>query len=300
MPQVPLSVPLVMGTAELGREAQRSHVAKVWVVEPPIDVEGDNPSIDGGQFRAQHQVSDDELLVASVSRLALDLKLDSLVRAIDAADLLATRYKLRLILVGDGCARDALADRAGAVNTRHGREVISLPGAMLDPRAAYAAADVVVAMGSSAMRAMAIGRPLIVQGELGFSRIFEPASYDYFLDEGFYGLADNAPGGARLAEQIESLLVDSPRRTALGAFGHKVVSERFSLQRAADIHLDIYREITAAPPPRNVGDALRSARLAMMVEVANHDPRRKAARRRRESIALEAVRSGPWPPLSGY
>jgi glycosyltransferase involved in cell wall biosynthesis len=300
MPQVPRSVPLVMGTAELGRAARREHTGKVWVVEPPIDVDGDNPSIEGTTFRCESGVCDDEFMIVSVSRLALDLKLDSLVRAIDAADLLSMRHKVRLILVGDGPARDALAARAATVNARHGREIISLPGAVLDPRAAYAAADLVVAMGSSALRAMAIGRPLVVQGELGFSRIFEPESHDYFLDEGFYGLADNSPGGARLAEQIESLILDPDRRAALGEFGRRVVSERFSLKRAAHIHLDIYREVTASPLPRKLGDAMHSARLAMMVEIKNHDPRLKAARRRREEIAFEAARSGPWPPTGGY
>lgn len=103
-------------------------------------------------------------MIVIVSRLALDLKLDALVRAIDAVDVFAGSHPLKRVLVGDGPACDTLEMRAKAVNSRHGRDVVLLPGAHMDPRSAYAGANLVVGTGSSAFRAMAIGRPLIVQG----------------------------------------------------------------------------------------------------------------------------------------
>jgi glycosyltransferase involved in cell wall biosynthesis len=242
-------------------------------------------------------VAKDELLVVSVSRLALDLKIDALVRAIDAVDLLADRHPLRLILIGGGPAHDALKTRAQAVNTRHKRKVVTLPGADLDPRAAYAGADLVVGMGSSAMRAMAIGRPVIVQGEQAFSEVFEPATYDLFLRQGFYGIATGSAGVALLAEQMEGLLSDPARREALGQFGRQVVTERFSLTRAVGVQLDIYRQILANPPGRRLSDAARSARLALMLEIANHDPWQKYRRKIREQTILAAAQSGSWPPM---
>lgn len=298
MPYVPASVPLIMGTADLGAQARKVQKGGVWVIEPPIDVERDNPHIDGSAFRRRHHVSDEEFLIVSVSRLALDLKLDALVRAIDAVDLLASAHPLKLVLVGDGPARDALEMRANAVNSRIGREVVLLPGAEMDPRSAYAAADLVVGMGSSALRAMAIGRPLIVQGEKAFSEIFEPETYDLFLKQGFYGLGDSKPGAQQLARQIEDLVVDAARRTQLGIFGRQVVTERYSLQRAIDLQLDIYRQVLANPSKRSLVDAARSARLALMLEYANHDPARKRNKRARESAILAAARSGRWPPVA--
>lgn len=298
-PYVPASVPLIMGTADLGDEARRVQRGDVWVLEPPIDVMSDHPGIDGSAFRRAHGVADGELLVVSVSRLALDLKLDALVRAINATDLLAGRYPLRLVLVGDGPARDALLERAMTVNRRWGREVVSLPGIELDPRSAYAAADVVVGMGSSALRALAIGRPVVVQGEKAFSEVFEPATLDLFLRQGFYGLADDAPNVDRLADQINGLLANSERREALGRFGRQVVAERFSLERAVRVQLAIYEQVLRNPPRRHIPDALRSASRALMLEVKNHDPRRKRERSAREQELLAAARRGSWPPARG-
>ncbi len=296
MPYVPASVPLIMGTANLGEEARRVQRSDVWVLEPPIDVERDHPGIDGSNFRRTHSVADRELLIVSVSRLAVDLKLDALVRAIDAADLLAGRHPIRLILVGAGPAREALHERSRAVNLRWKREVVSLPGPELDPRFAYAAADVVVGMGSSALRGLAIGKPVVVQGEEAFSEVFEPANLELFLRQGFYGQAGGAPNVGRLVNQLDWLLSNRERRESLGRFGRQVVTERFSLERAVHVQLDIYEQVLRNPPPRSITDALRSAGRALMLELSNHNPWRKREHRTREQKLLVGACRGSWPP----
>lgn len=293
---VPCSMPLIMGTAELGAQARNVHKGPVWVIEPPIDTERDNPGIDGSAFRRACGVRDQDLLVVTVSRLSLDLKIDALVRAIDAAEMLAHRHPIKLVLVGDGQARAALADRAKAVNMRCGREVVRLHGEELDPRPAYAAADLVLGMGSSSLRAMSLGRPVIVQGEDAFSEIFEPATSDLFLRQGFYGIADAAPGVERLAGQMDRLLRDPELRGRLGGFGRETVTTRFSLARAVRIQLEIYEECLRKPLRRSATDALRAATGAAAIEIENHDPRRKRRRRAWAQNTLLAAQAGIWPP----
>lgn len=298
-PFVPGSTPLIMGTADLGRQARETRPGDVWVLEPPIDVERDNPGIDGGGFRSRIGLTGDDFAIVNVCRLALDLKLDSLVRAIDAVESLSEAYPVKLVLVGDGPAREALEERAKAVNDRRGRQVVILCGQEMDPRQAYAAADLVMAMGSSALRALAIGRPLIVQGEQAFSEIFEPATLDLFLNQGFYGLADGSPGVGRLAAQIESLIRDPDRRRSLGDYGRRIVTERFSLQRALALQLDIYEQILSRPPSRRLAEALRSGWRSLMLELENHNPVQKQRKQLQALSLLGAARSGAWPPPLG-
>lgn len=295
-PFVPPSVPLIMGTQKLGADARQRQDAKVWVVEPPIDTKNDSPAFDGTGFRQMLGVSDDTPLIALVSRLAIDLKLDALVQAIDAAEILSLLYPVKLVIVGDGPARAALEARAARVNKGRHREVIRFMGAMLDPRPAYAAADIVVGMGSSSMRAMAMGKPVVVQGERGFCRTFSPQSEDYFLHEGFYGIGDGSSGANQLAEQINSLIANADERATLGQYGRKTIVDKFSLAQAGNLHLDIYRQILENRPNYPAADAVRSAYLAFMQEVRNHDPRRKRERQFREFSLLEATRSMPPSP----
>jgi glycosyltransferase involved in cell wall biosynthesis len=290
-PLVPSSVPLIMGTEALSAEARRRQRAEVWTLEPPIDTVADHPGIDGAEFRRSRGVGEEELLVVTVSRLAIDLKLDALVRAIDAVDLLAARLPVRLEIVGGGPAGDALRDRGEAVNERWGREVVGFSGPLMDPRAAYASADVVVGMGSSALRAMAVGRPVVVQGEEGFSKTFAPETQDYFLHHGFWGRGDAASTSGPLAHQLAALLEDRDARERLGAFGRGAVEDRFSLRRGVIRQLEIYEQVLGARAHgrRSGRDAIDAAGRSLALEVRAHDPRRKRVRRETELAVLRAA-----------
>jgi L-malate glycosyltransferase len=297
-PLVPPSIPLVMGTEDLGDEARRTHDAPVWVLEPPIDTELDHPGIDGRPFRREHGVADGDPLVVTVSRLSLELKLDALVRAIDAVDHLAGRSSVRLLVVGGGPAEQALKERADRVNRQWGREVVSFTGPVPDPRSAYAAADVFVGMGSSALRAMSIGRPVVVQGEHGFSEVFEPDTRDRFLRTGFWGVGDDPPTARPLAGQINALLSNAARRAELGAFGRRTVEERFSLTRAVDRQLEVYEQVLEAGRKPRLAHAATAAGRALGIELRAHDPRRKRVRRELEQSLLGAARR-PDAPARG-
>jgi L-malate glycosyltransferase len=293
-PLVPASVPLVMGTAALGAGARRTHKAPVWVLEPPVDADADNPDVDGARFRKAHGIAPGSRLVASVSRLPFE-KLDALVGAIDAVDLLAERHDVRLMVGGGGAAEESLRDRGASVNRRRGREVVTFTGPLPDPRPLYAAADVVVGMGGSALRAMSLGRPVVVQGERGFCDVFEPATRDYFLRHGFWGTGDGEPMAPRVAEMLDSLLGDPARRAELGAFGRDTVVERFSLTRAIALQLEIYDQVRTSGSRRRLADAVTVAARALSLEVRAHDPRHKRVRRRTEQSLLDAARGAPAP-----
>lgn len=296
MPIVPRVLPLIMGTEALAEAARATHHASVGVMEPPIDTENDSPANDGSAFRAQHAIQPGELLIVTVSRLALDLKLDALVDAIDAADHLAANWKVRLVIVGDGQARSQLQARADAVNARHKREVVTLAGASFDPRPAYAAADVVVGMGSSAMRALAHGKPVVVQGERGFNAPFDAEHEAWFLREGFYGIGDGTPGGPRMAESIAELLASPEKRSALGAHGRDVIVSRFSLRETARRMVTNYEQAISDRPYRRtlLPEALRSGWIAAGIEFRNHLPSHKRERARVEQRRLAESMTPSW------
>jgi L-malate glycosyltransferase len=292
MPLVPASVPLIMGTRQLLDEAQRARGGRIALIEPPIDADLDHPSVDGTDFRLRHGIEPDEVLIAVVSRLAVDLKLDALVRAIDAVAELAERLPVRLIVVGTGDAAVELEARAGKANARLRRPVIQLQGPMLDPRPAYAAADIVLGMGSSALRGLAFGKAVVVQGEEGFSAVFEPATCEQFYGQGFYGLGDGQPGPRALQRQIERLATDRQLRARLGAFGRDVVVERYSLRSASRSLLDIYRDTLAQPPVARrllVREAARMGGRALANEARLHRPSDKRARRSHHTAKLSAA-----------
>ena len=226
---LPRHTSLIAGTRRLVESAQ-AHGQRAALIEPPVNTATDDPAVvDGAAFRRPFG---DEPLYVIVSRLEPDMKQEGIERAIEAMRSLEGR----LIVVGDGPSRAHLARRAERINAELHREAVVIYGPLQDPRPAYAAADVVLGMGGSALRGMAFAKPLVVLGIHGFSLECTPKTAPHFFDEGFYGVGDGTP--APLVDQIRHVLA---RRQELGAWSRQTVVERYSLDAAADVLERLYR-----------------------------------------------------------
>jgi glycosyltransferase involved in cell wall biosynthesis len=259
VPFFPRTVPLVVGTEAIREAARAAGHRHVTLLEPPVDTDSDNPQVDGEAFRREHGIPADEVLVAMICRLVPELKLEGLLAACDAVgDLAAAGHRVQLVLVGDGRSREEIAERAAKANAQAGRTVVRLTGEVADPRPAYAAADVIVGQGGSALRGMAFGKPLVVVGEQGFSSLLTPESASLFLRQGWYGLGGE--GVAELRSYLERLVESPEQRSTLGTFARKLVVDRFALTRAARIQEDEYVTALSARPaiPSVAVEAVRS------------------------------------------
>jgi hypothetical protein len=155
---LPRSLHTTFGTPELVRQAQAAGHPHATLLLPPVDTRINAPgrTPDHG-FRQQWSVSPTEITLVTVSRLEDSMKGESLTYSLQAVRSLGRELPLRLLVVGDGTARERLTQLAAEVNAELGREAVTLTGAMRDPRAAYAAADIVLGMGSSALGGGALG-----------------------------------------------------------------------------------------------------------------------------------------------
>jgi phosphatidyl-myo-inositol alpha-mannosyltransferase len=281
-PFLPRTLPLIVCAEDIRRQAVAAGHGQVTVLEPTVDTVANSPGVDGAGFRHQYGLAERIPLVAVVCRLARQFKLEGLLAACDAvAELARSGLPVQLAIVGDGLERGTVQQAAAAANAHAGRQVVVLTGELQDPRPAYAAADVMLGMGGSALRAMAFAKPLVVQGERGFWEPLTPDSAPAFLARGWYGLgpgtAGRAEGARRLQEILRPLLADPASWPRLGALGRRIVTERYSLDSAATLLEEVY---TAAirpqrvPAVRLVAEAGRSG-----AGVVVHQLRRKWQRR---------------------
>ena len=264
VPFLPRTVPLLVGTEQIREAAAAAGHSRVSLLEPPVDTDGDHPGVDGAAFRAEYGFDEDAPLIAMVCRLVPELKLEGLLAACDAAGQLASAgRKVRLAIVGDGRSRAEVAARADRANDSAGYEVVTLTGEVSDPRPAYAAADILIGMGGSALRGMSFGKPLVVVGERGYSELLTPQSAPTFLKAGWYGQGRGSLGlgVSALREALDTLVNDQARRTELGVFARELVVERFSLRGAAVVLERVYAAAIAQPAARHwlAVDSARSA-----------------------------------------
>lgn len=263
---LPRHLDLVVGTAQLAKDAQDHR--HVHVLEPPVDTESDAPR-PAGPARRSLGLQEDALVVSVVGRLTTDLhKSAGVLAAIEAVDQIAEREPVVLMVAGDGDDAERVRLAAERVNARHGREVVLTPGNLSDPGLAYAAADVVVGMGSSVLRGMAHGRPAVVTGESGFTLPVVPATMEHFVEDGFFGTGDSAAYDLR--PLLEGLLLDADERRRIGDWSREMVVRRFGLARAGALLEEIYlgaldRQEGRGPVARHVDRAASLGRSARSV-----------------------------------
>ncbi|GLS30379.1 Glycosyltransferase involved in cell wall bisynthesis [Mesorhizobium albiziae] len=256
---LPRHVPLLVGTRELVSGLERDAA----LMEPPIDTEK-NRSVDRASARARWCFSEEEIVISVVCRMTSELqKLEGVLEAMDAVLSLADRWPVRFLVVGGGEGLAEVREKACWINGRAGRELVLVTDTMLDPRDAYEAADIVLGMGSSALKGMSFSRPLIVQGTDGFWRLLDESSTDVFLHQGWFG--HGGGGAADLQEILEGLAGNPGRRTELGRHGRALVEKHFSLDSAAERLSDIYHDLVASR--RSLTDRLPSLSRSA-VEVA--------------------------------
>ncbi|GAA5201483.1 glycosyltransferase [Microbacterium jejuense] len=246
-PFVPRWMPLVVGTQQISAVEQARGRLAVTLIEPPVDLAHNVPPADAeiAAFRADWGL-DGRPVVACVSRLVPDLKAEGILTAIEVAGELADELPFQLLIVGDGSSRPDMMKAADRADAGRARRSVVFTGELADPRVAYAAADVVLGMGGSALRSLAFGKPLIVQGEHGFFQTLSPQTADVFRWQGWYGVGPGRDQGRRrLRAELAPLLADEEHRRALGAFSRELVAD-FALTKAAHRQVAVYRDAWAA------------------------------------------------------
>ena len=186
-------------------------------------------------------------------------------------DRLARALPVRLLVVGTGPGEREVAELGEAVNAASGVKVVHVAGQMIDPRAAYDLADVVIGMGGSALKGLAFGKPLIVLGGDGFARLVDENSIPLFLHQGWYGVGDC--GEESLEENLTSLLHDPALRSHLGRIGRELIEARFSLEGAVDRQIDMYRAALTEPLPARSRYQGMAAAKSRVGEVQSGDKR---------------------------
>ena len=226
LPRSPITT---FGTPALRDDAMSTGRQAVEVLVPPVDTVLNAPEAAHGEaFRKLHGIAAGELVLVTVSRLHRLLKSESLFASIETVRTIGHELPLRLVIVGDGDLRPQLEHAAAEANEDLGRDAVTLTGEMIDPRCAYAAADIVVGMGGSALRGMAFAKPTIIMGEDGFAKLFAPETAEWFWQHGMYGRGETS--GSGLPDIIAALARNRAGFAELGAFSREFVVQNFSLQ----------------------------------------------------------------------
>ena len=177
-------------------------------------------------------------VIGMVSRLSPEKGAHHLLAAM--AELVARVPTVKLLIIGDGPQRESLREQAAELDIeRH----IVWTGRLLHGEAMVhlAFADVVVVpsqcdegFGLSAIEAMAFGKPVVASNAGGLREV---------VSDGQDGMLAPVGNPGELANAIVTILTDDALRDRMGRAARKNVEERFSLERFAERHRQLYGEL---------------------------------------------------------
>lgn len=281
--------PLVVGAGYLAEQSTRRR-GPVSLISPPVHLGRDNSSEqDGRDFLRRQGIGGNQVNIVVVSRLdgghrpVKSVGIEYAMRAIHAI----RRPDVNLIIVGTGNETQHLSEVAAQVNTALGRRACVMVGPLSDPRPAYASADIVIGMGGSAARGLAFGKPLIVQGEFGDFRLFDPSVATELFHLSFWNEEHVADPVQQLVETLNPLLLQPALRSALGRYGRSFAESHFGLEAMAQRLVEVYETATLRYTPREwLHDQRLEARWALGWLARRVAPRSEVSRRHSFSYAV--------------
>lgn len=221
---------------------------KTPVVWDPVDLETLGAA--AGQreeVRAQYGIAEDEVAVGLFGRV---VRWKGALQFAEAATrVLAAGGRIRPVIVGDVSdgTRDYMHEVRALVARSPFADRFVFAGYQPAPEGHYHAMDIVVhasierePFGMVVPEGMAAGKPVIAAAAGGPLDVVEPE-----VD----GLLTTPGDIAELAAAIERLSRDSSLRERLGARGREKAHERFGVDRAARMLMQVWREALSAPLP---------------------------------------------------
>lgn len=195
-----------------------------------------SPTIDRSTLLERLGFPADAFVATYVGRLAPQKRVEDLLWAVET--LRQIRPQLRLVLVGDGPARDSLERFARDIRCE---EHVRFVGSQDDVENWLNLADVFwlassfEGMSNSLMEAMAVGKPSVVSDI--------PPNRE-LIDQGGHGFLVT-PGDTVAFMQFTRRLIDEPElRQRLGTAARSRMLEEFSVDRMCERHVALYREVT--------------------------------------------------------
>jgi glycosyltransferase involved in cell wall biosynthesis len=205
---------------------------RIWRIPNGVNTERYRPPERGERerIRADLGLPRDEPLTLYCGRYTTDSKrLDVLLESF-------ATIPGRLLLVGEGGARDLLRTLADAPELR-GR--VEIRDAVDDTAPIYRAADLYISasttegMSGSVLEAMATGLPVAASPASGMAELVRPDT----------GVMAEDPSADALGQAARALLADPARRARAGATARDLATSRYSLESTADRMVELYRSV---------------------------------------------------------
>ncbi len=217
---------------------------KITIIENGIDTDTFSTESKDLNIFKELKLKDDTIKILCVSRLSGTLA-NLVIEIIKSFPKLSEELgKIELIIVGDGDDYQEVENISKEIDFT-GKSIKFL-GKRTDIAEIMNIADLIIAVGRTALEAMAVEKPVILAGGEGYMGLLTPNNYDLAKSTNFTGRGiDDLKTENKLVNEIIDLFNTRSKDDieALGKFGRKKIEEEFSIKEMTKETIQIYEKL---------------------------------------------------------
>lgn len=209
-----------------------------------IDTNKFSPETECTNVCKEFDIHANDHVIVYVSRMDEDRSLAAK-QLIDIVPALSAEIEnLKVIIVGGGNDFSNVREKAAQINTQLHANRVVLTGPRTDINRFAASADLFIGVSRAALEAMAAEKAVIVAGNEGYIGLFSEEKLGVGIDTNFCCRGCEQSSPEKLQKDILRFFAMSPEeKQALGAYGRKLIQERYSVHRMVDDNIRLYERV---------------------------------------------------------
>lgn len=149
---------------------------------------------------------------------------------------------LRIIIAGGGNYFEKLSEKVKSVNKKAGRNLIELTGSRSDISSILSVIDIFPGISRAALEAMAMGKPVVLCGDMGYLGIMDETSRDKAMETNMTCRDMATPSNTKLKTDIILLYKNKEIRERNANLNLETVREFYTVERMAQDAIDMYKK----------------------------------------------------------
>ena len=216
---------------------------KIAVIHNGIDTARFSPCVKGDAVRARFGLEGKKIIMY-LGRLDGDSFLPALELTRAAEEIRRAENGARILIVGEGAHKRALADEAELINSRAGVPLVTVADGTDTPEEYFAACDVFVGPSRSALEALACGKPAVLAGSFGMLGAFSEATSQEALRTNFCCRGSEGTSAERVAAEVLRLLsLPESEKAELARYGRSFIEKHYGAEAMAEACEAEYRAL---------------------------------------------------------
>jgi len=190
----------------------------------------------------EFSIGTDDFIIGTVCRIDRGSSKTAFMLADIANDLDGEIENLKIIIIGGGNQFDKLSEKVRAVNKKAGRRLIELAGPRSDINKMLSIMDVFAGISRAALEAMAMAKPVVLCGDMGYLGIMDEESLGRAMETNMTCRGMAAPSNTKLRTDLILLYENKEVRLKNAGLNLETVKENYTVDRMCRDALDMYEK----------------------------------------------------------